>query len=133
MMLLIFILEVPILLLLLLITSIMPGGQTEEAETKHSPTQCGEKRKDLSDEQREKVVKAILEDALLVNDRAYDALVNEGEALYNAAEAANLSDFELQYGSKAWRKAWEHALSGWFDCKAEYSSNGVFHVYGKEV
>ena len=133
MMLLFVIIEIPILIALLIIKAIAegfensaPGPAKEKAKTEG---------KDLSKEQREKIVTAIIEDALLINDRAFDSLINTGEALYNGAEASltKSEDFDLQYGSKVWLCAWTAALSRWFDCNAEYSGNGVFHVYGKEA
>lgn len=93
------------------------------------------KRPELSDEQREKIVKAILEESLLQNDSAYDSLMNSGEAKYPAADACKCSghDFDLQYGTKSWLKAWDSALSTWFDCQSTYIGDGFFRVYGKEA
>ena len=128
--------EIPALIILIIITKI--GGAVKEtvraSNSKTSP-QKQKRTAELSEEQREKIVKAILEDSLLENDSAWDALVFEGEAEYPAADACQISDreFDLQYGSKNWIASWIKTLSRFFDCQTEYVGSGVFRIYGKEA
>lgn len=126
--------EIPLMLIALLIVKVYKAAE-QAVGAKQSKPMPKDKAKELSDEQRLQIVNSILETALLVNDTALDTLLNEGEALYPALEACKIKakDFDLQYGSKVWLKAWIRALEAFFDCKSEYVSDGVFHVYGKEA
>ena len=127
--------EVPLMLIAYVIVKIVMGCK-QYARVKHAKVVEEERARELSKEQRVKIVDAILESALLVNDSATDALFNEGEALYPAADACKLvdaNDFDLQYGTEPWLDAWNHALGYFFGCKSEYIGSGEFHVYGKEA
>ena len=128
--------EIPVLLFLVVVTNIAKAIK-ETANTKAASPKKEEKQrqKELSKEQREQIIKAILEDSLLENDRAWDALVFKGEATYPAAGACRLSEkeFDLEYGSKAWTEAWTESLTRFFDCHTEYAGCGNFRIYGKEA
>lgn len=136
-MILLVLIEIPVLLLLIVITNtavaIKETATTKRCSSSHS--QEKKKPQGLSDEQREKIIKAILEDSLLENDSAWDTLQYEGESIYPAADAAKLTvqEFDLQYGTKPWLKAWSKALSRFFDCQTEYAGSGYFRIYGKEA
>lgn len=129
--------EIPVLLLIALIRCIVRAckSRPKPAQPHVTATPQARNRVELSSEQKENIVKAILEDALLENDSAYDSLMYEGEANYPAATAANITseDFVLQYGSKNWIDTWVKTLAMWFDCQSEYVNNGVFRLYGKEA
>ena len=133
-MILLVLIEIPLTLLILASAKFRAWCMGAETEKKAAPA-AKEAVAKLSDKQREKIVTAIIEDALLINDAAYDSLMQEGESLYNAAEASKTTNqnFDLQYGSKDWIKAWTVALARWFDCEAEYTESGMFHVFGKEA
>lgn len=119
-------------LLLKALSSLFSGDG--EAQTAGKPQNSG-KKKDLSDDQRFEIIKAILGDSLLVLDRTYDDLFNTGEAIFCAPEALGCSYFEFkeQYGSRKWRAAWERALAERFDCQCDYADKGNFHVFGKAM
>lgn len=134
MMLFVALIEIPLMLIALVAVKVFKALGQAAAVKKAKPVKK-EIAATLSEEQRNKIVTAILESALLTNDSCMDALLNEGEGVYPASEACNSApeDFELQYGTKEWSKAWVHALGKFFDCEAEYIGDGNFHVYGKEV
>lgn len=129
MMLFVALIEIPVMLIVLLAVK-AANALEQPAGAKHA------KPKELSEEQKIHIINTILESSLLINDRVTDDLLNEGESMYPAAKACKLKDvqdFDLQYGTKHWMQAWTHALQAFFDSSAEYVSDGVFHVYGKEV
>lgn len=130
--------EIPVLLIIIVVSNVAKAagsGSKNGAKKTVAKSSNQKKSAELSEEQREKIVKAILEDSLLENDSAFDSLMYEGEANYPAADACQCTteEFNLQYGSKSWVKAWQNALSMWFDCQSEYANDGMFRLYGKEV
>ena len=133
-MLLLVLIEIPLLLLLVLITGFARAIK-ETTSIKTASSVRSKKPCELTDEEQEKIVNAILEDALLENDSAWDTLIFGGEANYPAADAAKLDirEFDLQYGTKSWIKAWTKGLSRFFDCQTEYVGSGTFRIYGKEA
>ena len=128
--------EIPVLLIAVFITNVVrPAVKSRSAQKANANPSRSQSKMDLSADQKEKIVKAILEDSLLENDSVYDSLMNEGEAQYPAAAACkcDAKEFDLQYGSKSWINAWVNTLTMWFDCQASYTGNGSFRVYGKEA
>ena len=123
-----------ILLFKLLIRALSSSSDTSPSDKPQSST-VKEKKVDLSDSRRYDIVKAILDDSLLVLDSAYDALYNTGEALFSAPEALHCTypEYKEQYGSRKWKNAWEKALADRFDCQCEMADKGNYYLYGKEM
>lgn len=135
--------EIPVLLIIWFVKTmreIAEGNTSSSGATAQQPKEAkqpvkAEKKAELSDKQRYDIIKAILDDSLLVLDRSYDALYNTGEALFSAPEALHCSYFEYkeQYGNKKWRRAWEQALADRFDCQCKLADKGNYYLFGKEM
>jgi len=120
-----------------LLRLIIKGIRELARSAKESATEkkASHKKKTLSAEQRENIVKAILDDSLLTLDKTFDALVNEKEAIFSVPEAlsCDYTEYEPQYGSRQWRAAWENALGERFDCECRYIDKGNYHLFGKSL
>ena len=131
--------DIPLLVITVIVRLIKAIAKQLSSEEKSRPAPANKgpdaKASDLTAKEREKMVTAILESNLLLNDTCYDSLIHGESAVYPAKNAVNTDSrgFKLQYGSKEWIAAWRSALERFFDCKSKYCGKGEFLCYGKEV
>lgn len=112
-------------------TAIAPPEKKETAKKPEKPQKP--EKKELSHDQKVMACTAIIEDSFSYKDQVLDDIFEgEGVVSFSVPECLEYSvkEYEAQFGTKGWQKAWIDALTLSFGKKFSYDGKGIYIAKG---